>query len=214
MRRVRSLAAVAPLLLACCSLPPRVDDRSTPTAGYETFRGAIARGEHGREWASLSDGLRAKLGLEHRGDWIDLRTVVLDQKHLLVRGICRSEVASDPEALPDGRVRLVLDFPFGYEGRVTLRRVVVMRAYVPEEPDPVVYQQLSALRLEPDEKGRRIIIPLRDIDAEDLKYVFEELERGVARFEIAEEWLLDDFAAGGETPSRLREEHDARKTRE
>ena len=158
MPGVRSAALLA-CLLACCALPPRVDDRSTPKSAYETFRGAIARAEYGREWDCLSDEMRRALGLQHRGSWEDARAVVLDQSHILIKGICLSDVDGEPKTLRDGRVQLCLDFPFGYEGKVVMRRAIVLRAFAEGDTEPRVYEILPALKILWDKRGLTIPVP-------------------------------------------------------
>ena len=132
-----------------------MDDRTTPTGAYETFRGAIARAEFNREWDCISDPMRKRLGLRSRGDWKDARAVVLDQRHILVKGICRSSVEGEPEVLADGRVRLELDFPLGYEGAVWMRPVLMLRAFVAGETEPRIFVALPRLQLSTDRAPQR-----------------------------------------------------------
>ncbi|MHC4932124.1 MAG: hypothetical protein ACYTGV_08045 [Planctomycetota bacterium] len=124
---------LACLVAACCGLPPRVDDRSTPVSAFETFRGAVARAEYDREWACLSDPLRERLGLQNSLDWKDARAFVLHQGHLAVKGIRCSEVEGAPVTLEDGRVRIELSLPLGYEARVWMRPILVLRAQAEAE---------------------------------------------------------------------------------
>jgi hypothetical protein len=198
MRRVRSALGLA-CILASCALPPRVDDRTTPVGAYETFRGAIARGEYDREWSCLSDGMRKSLGIANRGQWEDARTVVLTKSHILVRGICLSDVAGEPKALPDGRVLLELDFPLGYEGRVVLRPGVRLRAWVADSPEPVVLEPLDKITL----KWRKNDGVLVEVPEDAQRWIEPELARPIVRFEVVTEWFLDDFAAGDETPKSV-----------
>lgn len=207
MPGVRSAAPLV-CLLACCALPPRVDDRSTAKRAYETFRGAIARAEYAREWDCLSDTMRRALGLSHRGNWEDARAVVLDQSHILIRGICLSDVDGEPRTLPDGRVLLALDFPFGYEGKVVMRRAVVLRAFAEGDTEPRVYWILPDLRIVWDERGLVIPVPEELLDPETLKWLREQ--GPLRRVEAAAEWFLDDFSAGDETPRTVREDLDSK----
>lgn len=205
MPGVRSAALLA-CLLACCALPPRVEDRSTPKSAYETFRGAIARAEYAREWDCLSDEMRRALGLQHRGNWEDARAVVLDQSHILIKGICRSHVDGQSTTLPDGRVQLCLDFPFGYEGRVVMRRAVVLRAFAEGDKEPRVYQILPDLEIEWDERGLFIPVPGELLDPAMLTWLRKQ--GPFRRVEAAAEWFLDSFQAGDETPRTVREDLD------
>jgi hypothetical protein len=202
MRPVRAVLGLCLLLLPCCSLPPRVDDRSTPVKAYETFRGALARGEHVREWDCLSRGLRQRLGMRSRADWNDARAVALDQSHLLVKGISRSGTEGEPRPLSDGRVELRIDFPFGYEGTVVMRRTILLRAYAEGETEPFLLEPLAVLRLEAQSEPPGVLVPL---DRETMEWIGEELDRKVVRFEVVKEWQLDDFAAGDETPATVRD---------
>lgn len=195
---MRALPVLWIPLLACCALPPRVDDRSTPENAYATFRGAIARGEHEREWDCMSERLQGRLGLSSRSDWKDARTVALTQSHLLVKGICRSDVESATK-LPDGRVRLELSFPFGYKGRVTMWRAVVLRGFVEGAVEPELYDVLGRIRLVKHDEGLLLVVPKDKLEWIDK----EKLDQHFRRFEAAEVWFLDDFAAGDETPESV-----------
>ncbi|MHC4959815.1 MAG: hypothetical protein ACYTGN_15740 [Planctomycetota bacterium] len=195
-------ATLCLVLLPCCSLPPRVDDKSTPIGAYETFRGALARGEHVREWDCLSRGLRKRLGMRSRADWNDARAVALDQSHLLVKGISHSEAEGDPRTLDDGRVELKIDFPFGYEGTVVLRRTILLRAYAEGQAEPFLLEPLPELKVIALHDPAGVLVPL---DPRTLEWIAEELDRKVVRFEVVKEWQLDDFAAGDETPATVRD---------
>lgn len=194
-------------LLACCSLPPRVDDRSTPAKAYETFRGAVARAEHGREFACLSDRLRRKIGATSSVEWRDARVVVLTQHHPAVRGIIRSSIRGEPETLPDGRALLhvrVRYLVFGRDARVWLRPVPVLKIYAPGSDRPEVYVDLPELALVLTADAAGVRLPpelLADIEA--------SIEEGrIGRFEAAVEWFLDDFEVGDETPDSVRKERE------
>jgi len=207
MPGVRSASLLA-CLLACCALPPRVDDRSTPKRAYETFRGAIARAEYAREWDCLSDEMRRALGLRHRGNWEDARAVVLDQSHILINGICRSHVDGEPKTLPDGRVLLCLDFPFGYEGKVVMRRAVVLRVFAEGDTEPRIYQILPGLEVEWGERGLTIPVPEKFLDPEMLEWLRKQ--GPFRRVEAAAEWFLDSFQAGDETLRTVRKDLDSK----
>ncbi|MDH3265129.1 MAG: hypothetical protein OEM24_14165 [Paracoccaceae bacterium] len=176
-----------------------MDDRSTPEQAYRTFRGALARGEHEREWACLSDDLRReRLGMRSRSDWKDARAVALHRNHPVVWGIVHSDVR-EPRALPDGRVLLDLRFPLGYRGQVWMRRVPVLMAFGADSLDPVVYEHLPALEVSKTGGGLRVAVPsemLGWIDPKDLE--------GVVRVEAALLWFLDDFAVGDEDSRTVR----------
>lgn len=202
---MRGFPLLACLLAVGCQLPPRVDDRRSPEQAYRTFRGALARAEHDREWECLSDGLRSRLGIHSSGEWKDAREIVLHQRHLLVRGIERSEVEGETEALPDGRRLLSIGFPFGYEARVWMRPVPVLRAWFEGEEVPRVYEHLDRLSVALDtERGELMIRVPPDI----LPYLREEIRPGrrFTRVEAAVEWFLDDFKAGDETPATVRKD--------
>jgi hypothetical protein len=194
---------LACLLAVGCQLPPRVDDRGTPEQAFRTFRGALARGEHDREWECLSDPLRGSLGIHSSAEWKDAREIVLDQRHLLVRGIGRSEVEGEARALPDGRTLLRIGFPFGYEAQVWMRPVPVLRAFVEGDPVPKVYEHLDELSLALDPERRELLIR---VPGAIVPYIAEEIRPGrrFARVEAAIEWFIDDFEAGDETPASVR----------
>jgi len=147
----------------------------------------------------MSEGLADRLGMESRAQWDDARTVALTQGHLLVRGICRSTVKSQKK-LPDGRVELQLSFPLGYKGRVVMRRDVLVRAYLPGEPEPHLEALLGEIRLElaPEGSGVVLVVPKAT-----LEFWKEDLGQRFERFEAQELWFLDDFAAGDDTPESI-----------
>lgn len=211
MRAVRHLAPLAVLLLAQCALPPRVDDRTTPKGAYETFRGAIARGEHEREFESLSDRLRRKLGVTSRAEWQDARAVALTQSHVAVRAIRRSTVESEPQVLEDGRVRLDLRLRyllFSMEGRVWLRPIPVLRIYAEGEQHPEIYRHLEGLEVFAGPEGLSVRVP--DDVVRDFEETLARDGRRIARFEARVEWFLDDYELGGETPAAGRKEIESR----
>ena len=191
-------------------MPPRVNDRTTPEQSYRTFRGAIARKEYDREWACLSDRLQERLGLRNRGEWIDARVVVLDDGHLLIKGIIRSDIEGEPETLADGRVLLRLKFPFGHRGRVFLSRANVLRIFVRGDPSPRIYEQLEALELRFTTDSLSLALDPRMVRN---WFEFEALgpDDQIERVEAGVEWFLDDFATGDENPESVRATMDERR---
>lgn len=178
-----------------------MDDRSTPEQAYRSFRGAVARGEHEREWGFLSDPLRRALGMRSLGEWKDARAVALRASHRAIRGIVRSDVGAARE-LPDGRVELDLRFPFGYRGRVKMRRIPVLRVFAGGSPVPFLYEHLPALELDRTDRGLLVEVPgeiLDLLEPGDLRP-----EGGIDRVEAARLWFLDDFAIGDEDPDTVR----------
>jgi hypothetical protein len=211
MRAVRHLALLAVVLLAHCALPPRVDDRTTPKGAYETFRGAIARGEHEREFESLSDRLRRKLGVGSRTEWQDARAVALTQGHVAIRAIRRSTVEGEPRVLEDGRVRLALRlryFLFSMEGRVWLRPIPVLRIYAEGEEHPEIHRHLDGLDVVAGPDGLALRVP--DDTVQDFEEALARERRRVTRFEARVEWFLDDYELGDETPAASRKEIESR----
>jgi len=211
MRAVRHFALLAVLLLAHCALPPRVDDRTTPKGAYETFRGAIARGEHEREFEVLSDRLRRKLGVTSRTEWQDARAVALTQSHVAISAIRRSTVEGEAEALQDGRVRLTLRlryFLFSMEGRVWLRPIPVLRIYAEGEEHPEIHRHLEGMEVLAGPDGLTLRVP--DDTVMDFEAALEKEGRRIARFEARVEWFLDDYELGQETPAANREEIESR----
>jgi len=209
MRRVRKGLLLACVLAACCGLPPRVDDRSTPISAFETFRGAVARAEYDREWACLSDPLRERLGLQNSLDWKDARAFVLHQGHLAVKGIRCSDVDGAPAALEDGRVRIELSLPLGYEARVWMRPILVLRAQAEGEEAPAIYDFLDDLILETGPDSITIRVPgelMREIESE-----LSHPGRRFTRIEVAELWFLDGFETGEEDPDTVRQELEERE---
>ena len=194
---MRALFLLLPALVGC-ALPPRVDDRSTPEQAYRTFRGAIARGEHEREWDVMSDPLRRSLGMKSLGEWKDARAVALKSSHRAIRGIVRSDVEG-ARPLPDGRVELDLRFPFGYRGKVRMRRIAVLRAFREGAEAPFLYDHLPSIDVEPTPRGLEVRVPatvLEGLGALDLD--------GIVRFEALRIWFLDDFSIGDEDPGTVR----------
>lgn len=208
MRRVRLLGLLAPLLLACCALPPRVEDRGSPEQAYRTFRGALARGEHAREWECLSDALRERLGIRRRAEWMDARAIVLHQRHPLVRALVRSEIRGEARPEPDGRALLELRFPLGYAAQLWMRPVPVLRAYVEGRAEPPVYLDLDAIVLEAGPDRISVLVPPGDMA--DVAHALPAGTR-IRRFEAAVEWFLDDFATEEDNPESVRRDLDARQ---
>jgi hypothetical protein len=211
MRAVRHLAPLAVLVLTHCALPPRVDDRTSPKGAYETFRGAIARGEHEREFESLSDRLRLNLGVTSRTEWQDARAVALTQGHIAIRAIQRSSVEGEPQVLPDGRVRLDLRLRYSLlsmPGRVWLKPIPVLRIYAEGEEHPEIHRHLAGLEVVAGPDGLALRVPA------DVVRDFEEAlalqHRRIARFEARVEWFLDDYELGDETPTANRKEIESR----
>jgi hypothetical protein len=211
MRAVRHLAPLAVLVLAHCALPPRIDDRTTPKGAYETFRGAIARGEHEREFECLSDALRRKLGVTSRTEWQDARAVALTQGHIAIRAIGRSSVEGEPRVLPDGRVRLDLRLRyslFSMKGRAWLRPVPVLRVYAEGEEHPEIHRHLAGLDVVAAPDG--LTLRVRDEVLIDFEEALARPGRRVTRFEARVEWFLDDYELGDETPAANRKEIESR----
>jgi len=187
------------VLLAACSLPPRETDRSTPEGTFRTFRGAAARAEYEREWDCISKQLRRALGIESRVDWKDARAVFLTQSHLAIKGLKRAKITGEAEKLPDGRVRLpvaVNAIVFTIKGTVTLRREVVLRAWLEGQEEPEIDFLLDDVTLvyAPDGVGVRV-------PPEVLEILDSALPPGTSfsRFEAAWIWFLDEFDFSGET---------------
>ncbi|MHC4818068.1 MAG: hypothetical protein ACYTF8_08435 [Planctomycetota bacterium] len=208
---MRHLAPLAVLVLTHCALPPRVDDRTSPKGAYETFRGAIARGEHEREFESLSDRLRLNLGVTSRTEWQDARAVALTQGHIAIRAIQRSSVEGEPQVLPDGRVRLDLRLRYSLlsmPGRVWLKPIPVLRIYAEGEEHPEIHRHLAGLEVVAGPDGLALRVPA------DVVRDFEEAlalqHRRIARFEARVEWFLDDYELGDETPTANRKEIESR----
>ena len=209
MSAVRCGPGLLMILLTGCALPPRVDDQSTPTGAYETFRGALARGEHEREFDCLSDGLRAQLGLRSRIDWKNARVIVLKQSHLAIKAISGSEIVGEPEPLPDGRVRLKLRLRvlvFSKEGTLWMRPVPRVRVWVDGIETPIFDQLLPNLEIV-REKG---VLGVRMPPALLSQLEFEPGERG-RRLDAGIAWFLDEFDTGDQTASSVREELEQQK---
>ena len=205
MPAVRGFSLALPLALCCCALPPRVEDRTSPKRAYETFRGAVARGEHEREFACLSKPLRRRLGISSRLEWRDARVVALTQGSAPIRAISRSQVKGEARMLDDGRALLELKLRylvFGLEGRVWLRPVPVLRIYMEGSDRPEIYADLPGLRLERGPDGITVRVPARVLA--DFQELFEVEKRRVRAFEARIEWFLDDYELGSETPDTQR----------
>jgi hypothetical protein len=191
---------LAPLLLAACALPPRVDDRTTPLGAYETFRGALARSEHDRAYALLSDRLRRKLGISSRAEFKD-GMILIGESNVAVQALKRSKAEGPAEALPDGRALLpvrVRYLVFGRDLQLWLRPVPVVRVYAEGIPEPVFYQHLPDFKVA-EERG---VVGLRL--APDLVAALEEelVGKRARRLEWGIEWFLDDFAVGRKPPAQ------------
>ncbi len=215
MRPVRAALCVVVLAAAgCCSTPPRVDDRSTPKAAYETFRGALARDEIEREFGSLTDGLQARLGVRSRADWDDMRAVVLRGSHPLVKGIVCSDVVAQRSLGPD-TTELDVDMPLGYSGRVRMRRLTLLRIWVrphgAQEAEPWVDVVLPDVTPRVTDDGVVVLVPRSDLDV--VREQLKEMRPGdeITKIEAVQEWFLDDFEAGGQTPEEIQKEADRRE---
>ncbi|MFQ5843456.1 MAG: hypothetical protein ACE5JG_00540 [Planctomycetota bacterium] len=207
---MRTVALAILAVAGCCATPPRIDDRSTARRGYETFRGALARGEIDREFASFTDRLQRQLGVASPAEWDDVRAVVLRRRHPLVRGIVCSRVRAVREIGPD-RAELEIDLPLGHEGRVGMRRLVVLRIWVRDREGRVqarVDQILPRLRVRAE--GGVLRVPLPPGLAADIDEMILSLEaEGITKVELAREWFLDDFQSGGETPESVKRQRQA-----
>jgi hypothetical protein len=195
--------------LAACALPARETDRSTPVGAFRTFRGAIAREEYEREWGCLSNRLRANLGMSSRLDWKDARTVALNQDHKVVKGLSRAKISGPSKTLPDGRVRL----PFTIQalfvrvsGTLTLRREVVLRAWVEGETEPLLSWRPPELQLEFCDGGLGVALPEEDLSL--LTDPDGDLKSGMklVRFEAARIWFLDGFTVGEQDAEQVKAE--------
>ncbi len=186
---------MAPLVVASCSMPPRVDDQSTPERAYETFRGAVARDEYDRAYATLSDQLRRKLGLRSRGDFTDAWVV---GGGMAVSAIRRFKATAPVEPLKDGRALLRIRarylLIFGKDVRLWLRPVPVVRVWAEGSESPVFYQHMG--RLEVVREGDLIGVRLDQALLEELE---EGVQRGrIRRFEAGTLWFLDHVEVGEE----------------
>jgi hypothetical protein len=195
---VRRTPWLAPVLFAACAMPPRVDDQSTPLHAYETFRGAMARDEYDRAYATLSDQLRGKYGLKSRATFTDGMII---GGGVAVKAIRRSKAQGPVERLPDGRALLRVRLRylvFGKDVRIWLRPVPVVRAYVEGREAPFLYDQTD--RFELGEAGGIVGVRL----SPDLRAELEKEVRAgrVRRFEAGIDWFLDDFEVGGTPPER------------
>jgi hypothetical protein len=187
----RTLGLLFALVPACC-LPPRADDRSEPERAFETFRGAIARKEFDRAYGLLSDGLRKKIGVRSRADFMDWGAVA---GRRAVSAIRRAKPKGPVEPLPDGRARLrvrVSWFVFGRDVELLFTRVAVVRAYVRGSESPVFYDHLEGLEVV--REGEVAGVPLA---AEAWERMKEGVQGGrLCAFEVREEWFLDDYDMG------------------
>jgi len=195
---VRTAVVAIALLTACVAAPPRVDDRTSPKGAYETFRGALYRGEWDREYACLSPSLLGRLGIRNRQEWADLRTIVLGPRHAMVRGIARSRFEGETRRSAD-TADAVLAFPFGITGSVSLRRIPVLRVYLEGRAAPAIYEMLDRLDVRLVRDGLLLPLPgeLRDVYAALLS------EAPAVRVEAAMEWFLDGFEVAGATPESV-----------
>ena len=200
MPAMRALALLLLVLPCCRSTPERVDDKTGPERAFETFRGAVARGEYDREWACLSRGLREALGLRSRAEWGDVRVTVLHRRHRFIRGLLRADVVGSQKE-PGGRVMLRLDFPFGYKGRVWMAPAAVLRIGTEGDRDAVL-KDLDGLTVVVSPSAAGVAIPPGA--ATDIREALagKRVESFVARIE----WVLDGFAAGDDTPEKIRKD--------
>ncbi len=179
-------------------MPPRVDDRSRPDRAYETFRGALARDEFAREYECLDDSLARNFG-GNRAKWNDLRTSILTSSHIVVRGIKSSKVKAVRKDGPD-KAYLDLSFPFGIKGWVLMRRHTVLRIYVEGSDHPPIDWIVARgdPRLDPIDGIVSFEYPPADV----LLWANELQEEGkaVRKFEVVDEWFLEDYEIGGRTP--------------
>ena len=184
-------------------MPPRVDDRSRPDLAYETFRGALARDEWPREYDCLDDRLKEDLGVPNRPKWSEMRTVVLKSSHIVVRGIKSSKVKGFKMESPD-RARVDLCFPFGIKGWVWMRRRTVLRMYVEGSDRPFIYEIVARgdPRLDPA-KGI-VSFGFAPADVDFWAEVLQEEGKAVRKFEWGDEWFLERYRIGGETPESAR----------
>ena len=186
-------------------MPPRVDDRTRPDRAYETFRGALARDELRREYECLDESLKREFGVRSSGQWSDMRAVVLRPSHIVVRGIKSSKVKGVEFLGPNrNRARVDLSFPFGIKGRVWMRRRTVIRIYVYESEQPLIYDYLPGMAVEVKE-GKVVFPALPGVAG-----IWAQELRGKTQREVrvGHEWFLEQFEIGGETPK------DAKKQRE
>jgi hypothetical protein len=172
-----------------------VDDRTSPVAAYETFRGALARAEYDRAYATLSDPLRKKLGVRSRAEFKDGMIVLGDD--IAAKALARSKAKGPAQGLPDGRAMLPVRLRyllFGRDVRLWLRPVAVVRVFVDGQKEPVFYDHLAAFELR-EEGG---VVGVR-LDPRLRAALEAEVRTGrVRRFEAGIEWFLDDFEVGDE----------------
>ena len=187
---------------AACRGPPRVLDRSTPESAWATFRWAVHQGDRmGLEYETTTRNLRRRVGVRSRPEWKDLRSVILTGTHPLVRGIGRSRVERTTRLGPT-RSALDLAFPLGYEGRVVMRRLVVLRGFIEGKEHPHIKQTLPDLDVEVDEEHGGLLIRIPPDLLAGVRDAMEA-EGAPVRVEVAWEWFLDDFSAAGETPESV-----------
>jgi hypothetical protein len=182
------------VLLAACALPPRVDGQSTPLEAYETFRGAMAREEYDRAYATLSDPLLRKYGIKNRPMFTDGMVI---GGEMAVKAIRRSKAKGPAERLPDGRALLrvrVRYWVFGKDVRIWLRPVPVVRVYVEGRETPVLYDQPE--RFELVQEGGVVGVELPPDLMEELSKQVKA--KGARRFVAGIDWFLDDFEVGAE----------------
>ena len=206
MPRVRYGPGLLFVLFGACALPPRVDDQRSPIGAYETFRGALARGEHEREYACLSDPLRGRLGLRSRHDWADARVIFLKQDHLVVKAIANSEPVGEPEIEPDGRARMRLRlkvFVFGKDATLWLRPVPLVRVWVEGDDHPILDRILPEFVLMRDVQSGKLGVHCPPDVAAAL-----ELGPGEKpdRFEAGRFWFLDEWEIGGRSSKEAKKE--------
>ncbi len=181
-------------LLGACALPPRAEDASTPERAFETFRGALAREEFDRAYGLLSDGLRRKIGVESRAEFMDWGAV---GGRKAVGAIRRAKSKGPAEPLADGRALLRVRVSwlfFGREVRLLFTRIPVARAYVEGSEGAVFYEHLEDLELVQKDGLSGVRLPPE---------AQESLKEGVrggrlSGFEARNEWFLDDYDMGDE----------------
>lgn len=205
------MPAMRPLLLCLFLLPccrhtlPHVDDKTGPEQAFRTFRSAVANGEFEREYACLSDGLRRALGLRSRANWADARVTVLTDDHRLIRGIAKAKIIGSRKDA-GGRVMLRLDLPFGYKGRVWMAPVAILRVWT-EGRRNAAYYQLEGLQVVGGRDHVGVQLP-PDVAAELQR---ELAGKKVTAFVARTEWFLDGFAAGDDTPEKIRKDLERRR---
>ena len=187
-------------------MPPRVDDRSRPDRAYETFRGALARDEFPREYECLDDSLARNFG-GNRAKWNDLRTSILTSSHIVVRGIKSSKVKAVRKDGPD-KAYLDLSFPFGIKGWVLMRRHTVLRMYVEGSDHALIYEIVPRRNPSLDPLNGTVSFRFPHGDVDLWAEVLQEEGKAVRKFEVTDEWFLEKYEIGGETPESTKKEQE------